>query len=69
MLPELATAFDVPATRVDEFQRDGHTVLRGVCTFEEVGAYRPVIEAATRKHSKETRPIEERDTYSKAFLQ
>ena len=69
MLPELASPFTVPASCVDGFQRDGHTVLRSVCASEEVAAYRPVIEAATKKHGRETRPIEERDTYNKAFLQ
>lgn len=44
-------------------------MLRAVCTPDEIATYRPVIEAATSEHSPETRPIEARDTYSKAFLQ
>ena len=36
---------------------------------DEVAAYRPVIEAATKKRTTETRPIEARDTYGRAFLQ
>jgi len=68
-LPDLSSDYAVPEHRVAEFEREGHTVLRGVCAKEEIAAYRPVIEAATQKHSTETRPIEARDTYSRAFLQ
>jgi ectoine hydroxylase-related dioxygenase (phytanoyl-CoA dioxygenase family) len=44
-------------------------VLRGVASREEIAAYRPEIESAVQQDSRETRPIEERDTYGKAFLQ
>ena len=57
-----------PAT-VEAFRRDGHTVVRGLASPEEAAAYRPHIEAAVRADSRETRPIDERDTYGKAFLQ
>jgi ectoine hydroxylase-related dioxygenase (phytanoyl-CoA dioxygenase family) len=40
-----------------------------VCTPDEIEAYRPVIHDATMQDSRETRPLEERDTYGKAFLQ
>jgi ectoine hydroxylase-related dioxygenase (phytanoyl-CoA dioxygenase family) len=68
-LPDLSSEYDVPPDKVDGFQRDGHAVLRGVASEDEVAAYRPVIEEATRANSRETRPLEERDTYGKAFLQ
>src|SRR6185436_18114752 len=58
VLPDLSSDYAVPADRVAEFEREGHTVLRAVCTREEIAAYRPVIEAATKEHSTETRPIE-----------
>ena len=50
-LPDLSSDYAVPDDRVDEFAREGHTVLREVCTRDEVAAYRPVIEAATKKHT------------------
>jgi hypothetical protein len=68
-LPDLSSDYAVPEDRIDEFAREGHTVLREVCTRDEVAAYSPVIEAATKKHTSETRPIEARDTYGRAFLQ
>lgn len=53
----------------DQFGRDGHVVLRGVASAEEVESVRPAIQkgAATLRH--ETRPLEERDTYGRAFIQ
>ena len=35
----------------------------------EIAAYRPVIAGAAMRHNTETRPLHERDTYGKAFLQ
>jgi ectoine hydroxylase-related dioxygenase (phytanoyl-CoA dioxygenase family) len=68
-LPALDSDYDVPASTVEQYQRDGHTVLRGVAGPAEIAAWRPVIRDAALAHSRETRPMEERDTYSKAFLQ
>jgi hypothetical protein len=68
-LPDLSGDYAVPAERVAEFQAKGHTILRGVATPGEVAAYRPAIEAATRAYAGENRPLEERDTYGKAFIQ
>jgi ectoine hydroxylase-related dioxygenase (phytanoyl-CoA dioxygenase family) len=59
----------VDAACVEEFQSKGHTVVRGLASADEVAAYRPVIEAATHEHAYDKRPLEERDTYGKAFLQ
>jgi ectoine hydroxylase-related dioxygenase (phytanoyl-CoA dioxygenase family) len=49
--------------------RDGHAVVRGLAAPAEAAAYRPVIAAAAERYSTETRPLAERDTYGKAFLQ
>src|SRR4051812_24297073 len=68
-LPDLDNDYALSSTAIEEFAAKGHTVLRSVASDGEVAAYRPVIEEATRRHSRETRPIEERNTYGKAFLQ
>jgi hypothetical protein len=44
-------------------------LLRGVCTPDEIASYRSVLTEATYRYKTETRPMEERDTYGKAFLQ
>jgi ectoine hydroxylase-related dioxygenase (phytanoyl-CoA dioxygenase family) len=68
-LPDLTTFFEVPEEAVEAYRRDGHVTLRGVCTPQEVEAYRAAIEKAVRRFNKEDRPLEQRDTYGKAFLQ
>ena len=68
-LPDLASPHPVDDAAVARFAADGHTLVRGLATPEEVAAYREVISEATRRLSTETRPLDERDTYGKAFLQ
>jgi ectoine hydroxylase-related dioxygenase (phytanoyl-CoA dioxygenase family) len=51
------------------FRRDGHILLRGVATPEEITRFRPAICEAVYKYSTETRNLSERDTYGRAFLQ
>jgi ectoine hydroxylase-related dioxygenase (phytanoyl-CoA dioxygenase family) len=43
--------------------------VQGLASASEVSAYRPYLEAAAASGTYERRPIEERDTYSAAFLQ
>ena len=68
-LPPLDDLYDMGAEAVDAFKRDGHTVLRGVCSAGEIDAYGPVIKDAAFRYNRETRPLDERETYGKAFLQ
>lgn len=68
-LPPLESEYPLDADEIASFKRDGHVLLRGVCSPEEVAAYRPAIVDATYRFSHETRPLEERDTYGKAFIQ
>jgi len=68
-LPELTQPYALGAEEIASFRRDGHVYLRGLCSSEEISAYTPEIEAAARARNRETRPLAERDTYGKAFLQ
>lgn len=68
-LPPLDAIPGLDTAIIESFRRDGHTIVRGLATAEEVAAYRPHIVAAGRQRNRETRPLEERDTYGKAFLQ
>jgi ectoine hydroxylase-related dioxygenase (phytanoyl-CoA dioxygenase family) len=67
--PGLDDEVAVDAACVAEFQSKGHTVVRGLASAAEVEAYRPLIHDATMEHAYDKRPLEERDTYGKAFLQ
>jgi len=68
-LPDLAEVSPLPDAEIAAYRESGHVLLRGVASPGEVAAYRLIIASAARRHSRETRPLEERDTYGKAFLQ
>lgn len=68
-LPALSHPFVVSQAAIDDVVLKGHTVLRQLATPDEVAAYRPAIEAAALDHAWDTRPLADRDTYGKAFLQ
>ncbi len=68
ILPDLAAGYDVSSEQVAEFQRKGHILLRRIASSEEVAAYRSVILAAREQFGAERTPLEQRDTYGKAFL-
>jgi ectoine hydroxylase-related dioxygenase (phytanoyl-CoA dioxygenase family) len=68
-LPALAEEYPLSETQCAQYRRDGHILLRGVADGEEVAAYRPFIQEAVLKWNRESRKLEDRDTYHKAFLQ
>lgn len=68
-LPELSGDYAVSPQLISAYQRDGHVFLPGVIVPEELAVYRPAISETVRRLSTETRPLAERDTYAKAFLQ
>jgi hypothetical protein len=68
-LPDLAQDYPLTPEQSARYQREGHILLRRVASAAEVAAYRPHISGAARRYSTETRPLHERNTYGKAFLQ
>ncbi|MEH0934474.1 phytanoyl-CoA dioxygenase family protein [Micromonospora psammae] len=68
-LPPLTSPYPVSAADLASYRRDGHIRLRGVANASEVSAFRDVIADGVRRLSTEDKPIDERDTYSRAFLQ
>lgn len=57
-----------PAT-IESFQRRGHAVVRGLASADEVARYKPAIDEATMARRFDRRPLAERDTYGRAFIQ
>lgn len=68
-LPLLDDFKTLPAENITEFREEGHTLVKGVLSKEEIEAYRPVIVSAADRYNTERRKLEDRDTYGKAFLQ
>ena len=67
-LPDLASDYPLTADQLACFKHDGHILLRGVASPGEMAAYRPLILNARELHGAEVTPLEQRDTYGKAFL-
>lgn len=68
-LSALDATINIPKEQIEAFRRDGHTLVKNILSPEEVVLCRDVINAAAYKFNTETRKMEERDTYGKAFLQ
>lgn len=51
------------------FRRDGHICIRGLLTPAEIASYRPTLEQTVTDGVYEKRPLKQRDTYGRAFLQ
>lgn len=60
---------EIDAETVAGFQANGHAVVRGLATAEEIAAFRPTLETLVAHMTRRMPPMEERDTYGKAFLQ
>lgn len=73
MPPDASPALDepltLPADAAESYRRDGFAVVRGLATPDEVAWFRPAIVATAQRLNRETRPLAERGTYGRAFLQ
>ncbi len=56
-------------TEIDYFQKNGHVYIPGLMSAAELAPYRSAILAWAEAFKAQQKPIEERDTYGKAFLQ
>jgi hypothetical protein len=68
-LPPLDSSFALSDERIDAYRAAGHVRIDGLATPDEVAAHRPGLLRAAPKGRYEHRPLAERDTYGKAFLQ
>lgn len=68
-LPDLTSEYEFSNEQIESYQRDGNIFLGGVASEDEIAIYRPVINDVVMRLNTETRPLEDRDTYGKAFLQ
>lgn len=68
-LPDLDSPYALDAEQQAAYARDGHIVLRGVVDPGELLPYRDLFLEAVQARSASVKPMAERDTYGKAFLQ
>ncbi len=63
------TPLPLPDGVVDRFDRDGHVRIDGLLRAEEAAWFRAPVEEVAERVRWDRRPLEERDTYGKAFVQ
>ncbi|GAC1400668.1 MAG: phytanoyl-CoA dioxygenase family protein [Ktedonobacteraceae bacterium] len=68
-LPDLSQKYPLPPEFIQQYQKNGHILLREVASPTEVTAYWSVVGGAALHYNTEKRTLQERDTYGKAFLQ
>ncbi|MGA1141182.1 MAG: phytanoyl-CoA dioxygenase family protein [Ilumatobacteraceae bacterium] len=69
MSAELDCTIEIDPTVATNFRRDGHAAIRSLASTDEIATFAPSIRDATRELSGDLRPLSERDTYGKAFIQ
>ena len=69
MLPSLDDARPLPDEAAKRFREQGHVRVNALASPAEVAAYRPAVVETGPRGLFDRRPIGERDTYGKAFLQ
>lgn len=67
--PDLNGFKNISDRQAESFRKNGHVLINGILSPEEIAYYRGVINKGTSAHNTETRELENRDTYGKAFLQ
>jgi ectoine hydroxylase-related dioxygenase (phytanoyl-CoA dioxygenase family) len=65
----LESEYELTEEQKDGYGRDGHLLLRGIASDAEVRAYRAVIRDMVMQLNNQSKPLHERDTYGKAFIQ
>ncbi|MEC5145724.1 phytanoyl-CoA dioxygenase family protein [Chitinophaga sp. 212800010-3] len=69
MMANLNDTITITESQIEAFRNNGHVLTRHLLSADEVAGYRDVINAAAYRYNTETRPLAERDTYGRAFLQ
>ncbi len=68
-LPPIDSPYPLTPEQIAQYQKNGFVLLRHVATPDEVAAYRGILHDTTMAHNQNTKPLSERDTYGKAFIQ
>jgi ectoine hydroxylase-related dioxygenase (phytanoyl-CoA dioxygenase family) len=67
-LPDLSSDYPLTEEQIAEYRQNGHLLLRGVCSPEEVAAHRQVFREVIRRYHPNAPKMEDRDVFHKAFL-
>ena len=68
-LPTLDSPYPVTADQIASFRRNGHIGLSAIAGPEEIAVFGPILQEVALSQNRETRSLEDRDAYGRAFLQ
>lgn len=68
-LPSLEDSYTLSEQQIESYQQKGHIVLWQVASPSEITSYEPIITDLVKELNYHNKPIEQRDTYGKAFIQ
>lgn len=68
-LPIMDDEYKLTREQIESYQKDGHILLRNVASQTEIRQYEPVISQIVEQKNYHDKPVSERDTYGKAFIQ
>jgi ectoine hydroxylase-related dioxygenase (phytanoyl-CoA dioxygenase family) len=69
MTYDLAKPYPVEAEQAAKYRREGHILLRGVATSEEIECYRPLIARLVEKHARTREVLVSADVTKPLFVQ
>jgi ectoine hydroxylase-related dioxygenase (phytanoyl-CoA dioxygenase family) len=68
-LPPLDEPYELNSAQIESYKEKGHVCLRQVVSQDVIVAYEPFISQLVKELNNQNKPLEERDTYGKAFIQ
>ena len=68
-MSDLSSPYHLTQDQLDRYRRDGYIKLKNVLSAEVLSEYGAAISSLVKRSSTQDKPLAERDTYGKAFLQ
>src|SRR5699024_6253946 len=68
-MPDLHENYELTSEQISNYQKNGHIYLKSVAKPEEISVYNSVITDEVQKINNQSKPLSERSTYGKAFIQ
>jgi ectoine hydroxylase-related dioxygenase (phytanoyl-CoA dioxygenase family) len=68
-LDDLTSEYPLTREAIEYYQSNGYAMIRGLANSDEIAAYRDLIKRSTEETARNYKPLEQRDTYGKAFIQ
>ncbi|MFE5321796.1 phytanoyl-CoA dioxygenase family protein [Paenibacillus sp. NPDC056579] len=69
MISPVESTYSLSRHQIEDYQQKGHIILRDVANSELISQFEPIISDCVRELNRQNKPLEERDTYGKAFIQ